>query len=32
MMDATTAQVHQLAAPARVVRGALTYALERRVD
>ena len=30
--DAHTAQAHQLTAPARLVRGVLTYALERRVD
>jgi len=32
IIDAKTAQVHQLAAPARVVRGVLTYAVERRAD
>ena len=30
--DAKTAQAHQLAAPARLVRGVLTYAPERRID
>lgn len=32
IIDAKTAQVHQLAAPARVARGVLTYAVERRAD
>jgi uncharacterized protein (DUF488 family) len=32
ILDAETAQAHQLTAPARVVRGVLTYAPERRVD
>jgi uncharacterized protein (DUF488 family) len=32
IMDAKTAHAHQLRAPARVVRGVLTYAPERRVD
>jgi uncharacterized protein (DUF488 family) len=30
--DAKTVQAHQLTAPARLVRGVLTYAPERRVD
>jgi uncharacterized protein (DUF488 family) len=30
--DAKTAQAHQLTAPARLVRGVLTYAPERRLD
>jgi uncharacterized protein (DUF488 family) len=30
--DAKTAHAHQLTEPARLVRGVLTYALERRAD
>ena len=32
ILDAETTQAHRLAAPARVVRGVLSYAPERRVD
>jgi uncharacterized protein (DUF488 family) len=32
IMNAKTAQAHQLTRPARLVRGVLTYAPERRVD